>query len=79
MNTELKFAEKRTPEGPPLALADRIERFGHAMNATQLAAILAVSRIVIYKLAKKNRIPSFKVGTCVRFCQKAIAGWLRAQ
>ncbi len=60
-------------------LADRIERFGRAMTATQLAALLAVSRIVVYKLAKANRIPSFRIGTCVRFDPKAIANWLRAQ
>jgi excisionase family DNA binding protein len=79
MNIELKFEERRTPAVPPLALADRIERFGPAMTATQLAGLLAVSRIIIYKLAKQNRIPSFRVGSCVRFCPKAIAAWLRAQ
>jgi excisionase family DNA binding protein len=78
MNTGLKFVERRVAANPQ-PLADRIERFGRAMTATQLAALLAVSRIIIYKLAKKGRIPSFRVGTCVRFCPKAIAAWLRAQ
>jgi excisionase family DNA binding protein len=80
MSADLKFVERRrTPAGPQLALADRIERFGRAMTATQLAAMLAVSRIIIYKLAKKNRIPSFRVGSCVRFDPKAVANWLREQ
>ena len=78
-----KFGEKRASqsaiEAQPLASADRIERFGHALNARQLAAFLAVSTIIVYKLARKGLIPSFKVGTCIRFCPKAIAGWLRAQ
>ncbi len=65
--------------GQPLTLADRIELFGRAMTATQLATLLAVSRIIIYKLAKRNRIPSFRVGTCVRFDPKAVANWLRGQ
>jgi excisionase family DNA binding protein len=43
------------------------------------ASVLAVSRIIIYKLAKKNRIPSFRVGSCVRFDPKAVANWLRRQ
>ena len=30
-------------------------------------------------LAKKNRIPSFRVGSCVRFDPKAVANWLRGQ
>ena len=49
------------------------------MTATQLAAILAVSRIAIYKVAKKNRIPSFRIGSCVRFDPKAVANWFRSQ
>jgi hypothetical protein len=33
-------------------------------HSTQLAAMLAISRIIIiYELAKKNRIPSFRVGS----------------
>jgi excisionase family DNA binding protein len=79
MNTDLKFVERRASACPQLALADRIERFGRAMTATQLAALLAVSRIIIYKLAKKGRIPSFRVGTCVRFDPRAVANWLRSK
>ena len=83
MTTDFKLGERRTSgiavEAPPLSLADRIERFGRALNATQLAGILAVSRIVVYKLAKKGRIPSFRVGTCVRFDPRAVANWLRGQ
>lgn len=83
MNRELKFGERRAPKaerrGQPLGSADRIERFGHALNARQLATILAVSTIVVYKLAKKNRLPSFRIGTCVRFDPKAVAIWLRGQ
>jgi excisionase family DNA binding protein len=83
MITDLKLGEKRAPaialEGQPLSLADRIERFGRAMTATQLASILAVSRIAIYKYAKVGRIPCFKIGTSVRFCPKPVADWLRGQ
>jgi excisionase family DNA binding protein len=83
MNREIKFEGLSRADlalaGSPLSLADRIERFGHALNARQLAAFLAVSTIVIYKLAKSNRIPSFRIGTCVRFDPKAIAAWLRVQ
>ena len=83
MHRDLKFGERRAPEAiakdQPLTLDDRIEGFGRAMTATQLAALLAVSRIVVYKLAKANRIPSFRVGTCVRFDPRAVANWLRGQ
>lgn len=83
MDLQTKREELGSPEtalrGQPLALADRIENFGRALTSKQLATLLAVSKIVVYKLAKAGRIPSFRVGTCVRFCPKAIAGWLRAQ
>ena len=36
----------------PLSLADRIERIERAMTADELAEILTVSRITIFKLAK---------------------------
>jgi len=82
MTPEIKFeglSRELALAGPPLSLADRIERFAHALNARQLATLLAVSTIVVYKLAKKNRIPSFRIGTCVRFDPKAVAVWLRGQ
>ncbi len=58
-------------------LADRIERIGRALTAEDLAAMLNVSRITIFKHAKAGRIPSFRIGTCVRFDPKTMADWLR--
>jgi excisionase family DNA binding protein len=48
-------------------------------TADELADILAVSRITIFKQAKAGRIPSFRIGTCVRFDPRAVANWLRTQ
>jgi excisionase family DNA binding protein len=62
-----------------LSLADRIERTGRALTADELAELLSVSRITIFKQAKAGRIPSFRVGTCVRFCPRTTADWLRRQ
>jgi len=64
-----------TPES--LSLADRIERMGRALNAEELSEILNVSKITIFKQAKAGRIPSFRIGTCVRFDPGAVATWLR--
>ncbi len=66
-------------ESRPLTLADRIERMGRALTAPELARILNVSKITIFKQAKARRIPSFRIGTCVRFDPRAVANWLRAQ
>ena len=59
------------------SLPDRIEQYGHALTASELAELLAVSRITVFKPAKAGRIPSFRVGTCVRFDPRAVANWLR--
>jgi len=61
----------------PLSLADRIERIERALTANELAEILTVSRITIFKQAKAGRIPSFRVGSCVRFDPHSVARWLR--
>jgi excisionase family DNA binding protein len=59
------------------SLPDRIEQCGRALTAADLAQLLAVSRITVFKLAKAGRIPSFRIRTCVRFDPKAVANWLR--
>ncbi len=61
----------------PLSLADRIERIGRALTANELAEMLTVSKITIFKQAKAGRIPSFRVGTCVRFDPRSVAQRLR--
>lgn len=60
-----------------LPLAERIERIEGALTADQLAKLLGVSKITIFKQAKAGRIPSFRIGTCVRFDPRAVATWLR--
>jgi excisionase family DNA binding protein len=68
-------SENKTAE--PLSLADRIERIDRALTAGELASMLTVSRITIFKQAKAGRIPSFRIGTCVRFDPKSVGTWLR--
>jgi excisionase family DNA binding protein len=60
-----------------LSLPDHLERVGHALTARELGRILSVSPITLYKLAKAGRIPSFRIGSAVRFCPKSVADWLR--
>jgi len=62
-----------------VSLADQIEKMGRALNAGELALLLGVSRITIFKLAKAGRIPCFRVGTCVRFDPQQVSQWLRSQ
>ena len=66
-------------ETPIVSVREKIASFGKALNAEQLADILGVSEITVYKHAKAGRIPSFRIGTCVRFCPKAVAEWIARQ
>jgi excisionase family DNA binding protein len=59
------------------SLPHRIEQIHHAITAPELARFLAVSPITVYKLAKAGRLPSFRIGTSVRFDPRAVAEWLR--
>jgi excisionase family DNA binding protein len=47
------------------------------ITAKELAGFLCVAEVTIFKHAAAGRIPSFRVGTCVRFDPRAVANWLR--
>jgi excisionase family DNA binding protein len=63
----------------PITLVEQIERTGHALTADDLAKLLSMSRITIFKHAKAKCIPSFRIGSSVRLCPNAVAKWLRKQ
>ena len=65
--------------GQNLSLADQIAMTGHALTANELSKILAVSHVTIFEQAKAGRIPSSRIGTCVRFDPMIVANWLRTQ
>jgi excisionase family DNA binding protein len=46
------------------------------MTAEELAKVLNVSRLTILRRAKRGTIPSFRVGSCVRFDPANISKWL---
>jgi excisionase family DNA binding protein len=58
-------------------LPDEIESQKNAINVEWLATKLNVSPKTLYKMAKRGRIPSFRIGYSVRFNPKAVADWLR--
>ena len=63
----------------PVSLADRIARVDHALTAAELSEFLNMAVPTIYEHARDGRIPSFRVGTLVRFDPFAVAKWLRTQ
>jgi excisionase family DNA binding protein len=60
-----------------VSLADKIEKIARAITAKELAGFLSVSEVTIFKHAAAGRIPSFRVGSCVRFDPREVAAWLR--
>ena len=63
----------------PVSVREMIAKYGRALNADELAAVLNVSPITIYKQAKKGLIPSFRIGSAVRFSPREVADWLAKQ
>ena len=59
-----------------MSLASRINAIHHAMTAEELAKLLKVSRLTILRRAKRGTIPSFRIGSCVRFDPANITRWL---
>ena len=63
----------------PVSIADRVRSIERALTADDLADLLQISRLTILRKAKKGIIPSFRVGTLVRFCPNKIYDWLKQQ
>jgi excisionase family DNA binding protein len=61
----------------PRSLPEELEKIAHALTAKNLAQLLQVSEVTVYRLAKANKLPSFRIGTAVRFDPSAVARWLR--
>ncbi len=59
-----------------MSLASRINARRGAMTADDLAQMLNVSRLTILRRAKRGTIPSFRIGSCVRFDPANITKWL---
>jgi excisionase family DNA binding protein len=78
--SEIKFTAQEQAEVETLTLTKKIARdVKGALTAKQLAAMLNISPKTVFKLAKAGRIPSFRVGSAVRFDARHIIDWLRKQ
>ena len=80
-HTRLTIGERAEVEAlETLTLTRKLLRSAKgALTAKQLAGVLNISPKTVFKLAKAGRIPSFRVGTAVRFDPRLIVDWLRRQ
>lgn len=67
------------PDEQFASLPERIEATGRALTAQELAELLNVSDITLFKHCKSGRIPCFHIGTAVRFDPVSVARWLRTK
>ena len=77
-------SDPRSQIGPQLnpeseSLASLVRRRRRAWTAEELAEVLSLSRKHIYKLAKKGRMPSLRIGGAIRFDPHAIAASLESK
>jgi len=61
------------------SLASRVRSMHGALDAGKLAKLLGVAKVTILRRAKRGKIPSFRIGTMVRFDPQAISRWLLEQ
>lgn len=60
-------------------LRDRILVHTRAMTTGEVAELFNMDKDTIYKQARRGDIPSFRIGTSVRFDPKALAEWYERQ
>jgi excisionase family DNA binding protein len=56
-----------------MTIAERLSRLEQGISAKQLAPILGVSAVTVYRMAERKAIPSYRVGTSLRFDGDAVA------
>jgi excisionase family DNA binding protein len=59
-------------------LPTRLRRFKKAISATTLADLLDFTTSHVLKMAKKRKIPSYRLGGAVKFDPIRVADWLEA-
>jgi excisionase family DNA binding protein len=60
-----------------LGIASRFAAFDHALNINEVADVLGFNKKTIERMARVDRIPSFKIGNQVRFDPRLLAEWAK--
>lgn len=55
------------------------EHQGHALSTEQVCDLFGLSKMGLYKLAKKGGIPHFRVGDRIKFDSVTLLRWHEAQ
>jgi excisionase family DNA binding protein len=60
-----------------VSLGDFLDKRATALTVSEVAGILNISERYVYKLTSASMIPSFRVGSAIRFDPSQVAAWLR--
>jgi excisionase family DNA binding protein len=60
-------------------LLENLEKRQRALKVSEVAYLFQVSPMTIYRAAKEGSLPSFKVGSSLRFDPKTVTAWLKRQ
>jgi len=58
---------------------ETIATWGNLLTVPELAGLTSISPKTLYRYAKLRKLPTIKIGNCIRLNPKAIAEWLRAR
>lgn len=63
----------------PPSIRDRILAFERAMTSKEVSELFSLHQDSIRRQARRGDIPSFRVGTAIRFDPKKLAEWHERQ
>lgn len=56
-----------------MTIAERLSRLEQGISAHALGKLLGISSVSVYRAAKRKELPSYRVGTSLRFDGDAVA------
>lgn len=63
----------------PMSVSEKIVSFGRPLTAPELAGTLGVPKEQVYAYTRKGVIPSFRVGSLIRYDPPALLAWFARQ
>jgi excisionase family DNA binding protein len=61
---------------PATHLLNNLAQCDHALNCREVAALLQLHPLTVYRYARQGRLPAFRVGSAVRFNPQVLAQFL---
>lgn len=63
----------------PMGFKEHVCSFKGPLDAEDLEPIIGVKKKTIYKMARQGSLPGYRVGTLVKFNQRALCDWYDQQ